>query len=164
MKVSAQEEFGLRCILQIAAQPPAEPLTLTEIARREGMSVPHVAKLMGHLRHGGLVESVRGRSGGYVLTRPAETISVLDVLSGLGERLFDGEYCGRYHGVNDEPCVHSMGCSIRSVWSRVEGIVSDVLSRTPITDLLGGDEMALLRSLNERSVSSGLLQLEPRTK
>ena len=162
MKVSAQEEFGLRCILQIAAQPSSEPLTLTEIARREGMSVPHVAKLMGHLRHGGLVESVRGRSGGYVLTRPALTISVLDVLSALGERLFDGEYCGRYHGINDEPCVHSMGCLIRSVWSRVEGIVSDVLSRTPITDLVGGDELALSRSLDERS--SGLLQLDTRTK
>ncbi len=164
MKVSALEEFGLRCILQIASQPSSEPLTLTEIARREGMSVPHVAKLMGHLRHGGIVESVRGRSGGYVLTRPAETISVRDVLAALGERLFDSEYCGRYHGVNDEPCVHSTGCSIRSVWTRVEGIVSDVLSRTPITELLGRDEMALLRSLDERSRTTGLLQLEPRAK
>ena len=86
MKVSAQEEYGLRCILQIAAQSSSEPLTLAEIARREGMSVPHVAKLMGHLRHAGLVEGVRGRSGGYVLTRPAGSISVLDALSALGER------------------------------------------------------------------------------
>src|SRR5262245_52149104 len=100
MKVTAQEEYGLRCLVQVAAQPATEPITLTEIARREGMSVPHVAKLMGLLRHAGLVDSVRGRSGGYVLTRPPERISVYEALEGLGERLFDAEYCERFHGLD----------------------------------------------------------------
>lgn len=162
MKVSAQEEYGLRCMLQVASAPAAEPVvTLTEIARREGLSVPHVAKLMGALRHGGLVESVRGRSGGYTLARPAERISVLDVLSALGERLFDSEYCERYGGAGDEPCVHSSGCSIRSVWRRVEAIASDVLRRTTLAELLRLEEEALLRSLDERRKLT-VLQSEPR--
>lgn len=163
MKVSAQEEYGLRCLLQVAAQSSAaEPLTLTEIARREGMSVPHVAKLMGLLRLGGLVESVRGRSGGYVLTRPADKISILDALTGLGERIFDGEYCGRFHSADDQACVHVGGCSIRSVWNRLESLVSDVLRRTTLTDLLRQEESALTRSLDERSRLSSMLQIEPR--
>lgn len=160
MKVTAQEEYGLRCLLQVAAAPAGAPVTLTEIARREGMSVPHVAKLMGALRQGGLVESVRGRAGGYVLARAPEQVSVLEVLMGLGERLFDSEYCTRYHGTNDEACVHASGCSIRSVWSRVESIVSDVLRRTTIADLLRMEEAALLRSLDDRQ-KLGLLHLEP---
>ena len=54
MKVSAQEEYGLRCMLQLATRQKSgdsSPLTLGEIAREEGLTVPHVAKLMGHLRH-----------------------------------------------------------------------------------------------------------------
>jgi Rrf2 family protein len=162
MKVSAQEEYGLRCLLQVAAAPPAEPVvTLTEIARREGLSVPHVAKLMGTLRNGGLVESVRGRSGGYTLARPADRISVLDVLSALGERLFDSEYCERYTGSDDSECVHASGCAIRSVWSRVEAIASDVLRRTTLAELLRLEEAALSRSLDDRQKLS-VLHIEPR--
>lgn len=162
MKVTAQEEFGLRCLVQVAAQPTSEPITLTEIARREAMTVPHVAKLMGLLRHAGLVDSVRGRSGGYVLTRPPERISVYDALQGLGERLFDAEYCDRFHGLDDQACVHMGGCTIRSVWSRVESIVGDVLRQTTVADLLRMEEAVLQRSLDDRSRLSTLLHLEPR--
>jgi Rrf2 family protein len=155
VRVTALEEYGLRCLLQVASQPN-EPMTLPVIAQREGMTVPHVAKLMGALRQGGLVESVRGRSGGYTLARPAEQISVLDVLVALGDRLFDSEYCERYHGVDDKACVHVSGCSIRSVWTRVESIVSDVLRRTSVADLLRFEEEALLRSLDDRTKLSVL--------
>jgi Rrf2 family protein len=161
MKVTAQEEYGLRCLLQVAAQPSGEPLTLTEIARREGMTVPHVAKLMGLLRQRGLVESVRGRSGGYVLTRPPEQVSVFDALIALGDRIFDAEFCERYHGADDQACVHVGGCAIRSVWTRVESIVSDVLRRTSVADLIRFEEGALLRSLDDRSRLSTLLHLDP---
>jgi len=162
MKVTAQEEYGLRCLLQVAAHTAAEPITLTEISSREGMSVPHVAKLMGLLRQGGLVDSVRGRSGGYVLTRPPGQISIADVLTGLGERIFDAEYCERFHGADDQACVHAGGCNIRSVWSRVESIISDVLRKTSIADLLHMDESVLQRSLDDRARLSSLLQIDPR--
>ncbi len=162
MKVTAQEEYGLRCLLQVAAAPESEPVvTLTEIARREGLTVPHVAKLMGTLRNGGLVESVRGRSGGYSLTRPADQISLLDVLSALGERLFDSEYCGRYTGPETQECVHVSGCAIRSVWSWVEAIASDVLRRTTLAELLRLEERALSRSLDDRRRLT-VLPIEPR--
>jgi Rrf2 family protein len=161
MKVTAQEEYGLRCLLQVAAAPSADPVTLTEIARREGMTVPHVAKLMALLRQRGLVESQRGRSGGYVLARAPEQVSVLDVLHALGDHIFDSEYCERYHGVDDKACVHVDGCSIRSVWTRVESIVSDVLRRTTIADLIRMEEGALARSLDDRTRLSALLHLEP---
>jgi Rrf2 family protein len=160
MKVTAQEEYGLRCLVQVASQPSAEPLTLTELARREGMTVPHVAKIMGFLRQKGLVESLRGRSGGYVLAKPAEKISVLDVLLALGERIFDSEYCDRYHGVDDQACVHAVTCSIRPVWTRIEAIVSDVMRRTSIADLVRLEEGALLRSIDERMRTNVLLHLE----
>src|SRR5215831_19245090 len=98
MKVSAQEEYGLRCMLQLARRQKdgsAEPLTLGEVARDEGLTVAYAAKLVRRLRRAGLVRSVLGRAGGYSLSRPAETISVLEVLGALGGKLYTSDYCRR---------------------------------------------------------------------
>src|SRR2546430_15546874 len=70
MRLSAQEEYGLRCLLQVARGHEGSTTT-PEIAEREGLSQAHVHKLMRFLRRGGLVKSVRGRKGGYQLARPA---------------------------------------------------------------------------------------------
>lgn len=69
MKITAQEEYGLRCLLRFARTGTEAVLTISEIAAAEGLSVPYVAKLLAILRQGGLIESVRGRSGGYRLAR-----------------------------------------------------------------------------------------------
>ena len=71
MKITAQEEYGLRCLLRLArVEPDQPPLTIPEIAADEKLSVPNVAKLLSVLRQAGLIESVRGRTGGYRLARP----------------------------------------------------------------------------------------------
>ena len=117
MKVSAREEYGLRCMLQLARRQQGGtglPLTLAEIAREERLTVPHVAKLIRTLRKAGLVRSVLGRTGGYTLTRKAEEISVAEVLASLGGKLYDTEYCGRFSG-EQAICAHMGDCSIRSL-------------------------------------------------
>lgn len=134
MKITAQEEYGLRCLLQLARHHGPEPLTVGAIAEEEGLSVPYVGKLMGHLRQRGLVESVRGRSGGYVLTRPAEAITLADALEALGGSFFSTEFCAEHNG-NHERCVHLGECSIRSLWGVLGEIFDRVLSRTTLADL-----------------------------
>ena len=69
MKITAQEEYGLRCILQLASMPAEEPLAGSEIARREGLSYPYVEKLLWTLKKAGLTRSHRGVKGGYVLVQ-----------------------------------------------------------------------------------------------
>lgn len=70
MRITAKEEYGLRCILQLASAPPREPLSAAEIARREGLSCPYVEKLLWTLKKAGFIKSHRGVKGGYVLARP----------------------------------------------------------------------------------------------
>ena len=135
MHFSAQEEYGLRCLLRLAMAGPNESLTLSVIGQAEGMSVPYTAKMMRILRDGDLVKSVRGQSGGYSLARPAGNISVSEVLAVLGSRLFEGEFCDRHAGVEDT-CTHSINCSIRSLWRGVQGVVDRILSRTTLQDLV----------------------------
>jgi len=134
MKITAQEEYGLRCLLQLARHRGAEPLTVSVIAEEEGLSIPYVGKLMGHLRQSGLIESVRGRSGGYVLTRPAEAITLADALEALGGSFFSSGFCDEHNG-NHARCVHLGDCSIRSLWGVLGDIFDRVLKGTTLADL-----------------------------
>ena len=153
MKVSAQEEYGLRCILQIARHQGSgrgNPLTLAEISREEGLTIPHVAKLIRALRKAGLVQSVLGRTGGYRLGRTADRISVADVLSALGGgRLYDTSYCDRHAG-DLKVCTHMGDCSIRSLWGVLEDLLERVLRRTTLSELIG-TEKSMHAVLDERA-------------
>ncbi|MEK7405445.1 MAG: Rrf2 family transcriptional regulator [Acidobacteriota bacterium] len=130
MKISAQEEYGIRCLLQIGRRGEGASLTIPEISEAEGISGPYVAKLMRVLRRGGLVKSVRGQSGGYVLARSLDRITLGEALAVLGGRLYDLDYCDQHF------CVQPPDCSIRGVWRRVQTAVDEILTGTTLKDLL----------------------------
>jgi iron-sulfur cluster assembly accessory protein len=132
MKFSAQEEYGLRCLVAIGRR---DNIAIPEISRKEGLTEAHVAKLLMILRKGGFVASTRGQTGGYTLSRPAEEISVNEVLAHLGGRLYDAEFCGKHSGRGDV-CAHSFNCTIRSLWSRVQDAVDSVLDQVTLADII----------------------------
>jgi Rrf2 family protein len=142
MKVSSQEEYGLRCMLQFARRQQSgdlHPLTLAEVARNEGLTLAYVAKLVRRLRRAGLVKSVLGRSGGYTLARQAAEISILEILGALGGKLYTSDYCRRFSGER-ATCMHMGDCSIRSLWGVVEGLLDRVLGATMLKDLMGSEK------------------------
>lgn len=133
MKFSSQEEYGLRCLLQLGRQD--QSLTLTELSHLEGLSVPNAAKIMRVLRRNGFVRSTRGQTGGYTLARGPEAIIVGDVLAALGKRLFDAKFCDRHSGA-EVCCTHLTDCSIRPVLRQVQDVVDRVLGRLTLKNLL----------------------------
>ena len=96
MKLSSLEEYGLRCLLQLARGGSDQSLTIEEISQAEGVTPPNVAKVMRILRRGGFVESVRGQNGGYKLAFSARAISVGEALEVLGGRLYDPSFCEHF--------------------------------------------------------------------
>lgn len=135
MKLSAQEEYGLRCLLTLARAEAGASLTIPQIAAAENISGPNVAKLLRVLKRGGFVVALRGQSGGYALSRPAAAMNVGEVLSCLGGRIYDSGFCGRHSNVS-RGCGHTSDCSVRSVWRLVQSAVDSVLSRLTLADLL----------------------------
>src|SRR4029079_1433777 len=113
MKISAQEEYGLRCLVQLATLGDAESRTLPQIAEREGCSVANAGKLMWLLNKAGFVHSTRGTKGGDSLARPAVDIRLSEIIKVLDEDVME-KHCGSYTGVMDS-CVHSGDCGIRPV-------------------------------------------------
>ena len=135
MKFSAQEEYGLRCLLQIARLTSEQSMTIPEISKLEGLTQPHVAKLMMILRKGGFIKSTRGQTGGYTLASPADKIILGDVLNALGGRLYDEAFCGKHSG-HHTICAHAIDCSVRSVWQIVQTAVDDVVYKITLADLM----------------------------
>jgi Rrf2 family protein len=144
MKISSQEEYGLRCLMQVARDSGDSPLPISEIAMQEGLSVEYVGKLLMKLRKGGLVDSVRGKAGGYVLARPPAEISLKLVLDVLSEPIYDPAYCERFSGT-ETTCVHVGECGIRPIWSIVNRFLADALAGVTIADLIESEVLAKMR-------------------
>jgi Rrf2 family protein len=138
MKITSQEEYGLRCLVQIARQrmdeDPDQPLPISEIARAEGISVEYAGKLLSLLRQGELVRSVRGKHGGYVLNRDAAGITLLDVVTALSGPIFRNDTCSRFSG-QAQDCVHIDNCGMRPVWAALSSIIGSLLDSITIADL-----------------------------
>lgn len=156
MKISAHEEYGLRCLLEIGKRGPEHSLTIPEIGAAEQLSIPYVAKLLRTLRRAGFVKSARGKTGGYALSRPASQISISDVMAALGgESVFSSDFCKRHPGQGSS-CVHSIDCSLRSLWSTIHSAVNGVLSRITLQDLLRNEtEMGIWIAGSRPSRTSG---------
>ncbi len=136
MKISAQEEYGLRCLLQLAqAETHGNLLTLSQIAKREGISVANAGKLLWILNKAGFVKSQRGIKGGYSLARPSSQIRLNEVIRVLDEDTVDS-FCKTHTGVLDE-CIHTSDCGIRPVIAGLHEIVQSVLSEITLAQLLG---------------------------
>lgn len=135
MRFTAQEEYGLRCLLTMARHEERGAMTIPEIAKSEGLSVPYVAKLMRALRDGGLVESTRGVNGGYQLAKPADQINLYGVLRVLGGDVFPKDHCNKHTG-SETACVHIGDCSIRSAWAGLDVFLSRILRGILLKDLV----------------------------
>jgi Rrf2 family iron-sulfur cluster assembly transcriptional regulator len=134
VKISAQEEYGLRCMLQLATKPGAS-FTVSEIARREGLSVAYVEKLLRILGKAGLAQSQRGIKGGYTLARSSEKITLGDVGRAFGGLQTSRDICGRYTGLQ-KICVHEGDCTIRPIWQGITDYVMQVMDSIPISEIL----------------------------
>ena len=139
MKFSTQEEYGLRLLLRIAKSDSPNGLTIPEISEVEGLSSANTAKILRALRLAGFIESARGQTGGYKLNKPADKILISDVLTALGGKLYESNFCDLHSGM-ENICTNSIDCSIRSVWKTVQNVLDGVLSKFTLQDLLGNEE------------------------
>ena len=149
MKISAQEEYGMRCLLRIGNSDLPDGLTIPDISRLEGLSAANVAKLLRILRLGGFIESARGRSGGYKLAKPADQIVIGEVLAVLGGRIYNQKFCDSHTGMS-AVCNHIIDCSMRSLWRAIQDAVDVVLGRITLKDMLGNEKVVteLVATLN----------------
>ena len=130
-RITRAEEQALRLIMRLATAGRQQ--TLGELAEDEGLPEPTVAKLLGFLRRGGVVEAVRGRNGGYILADDPEVISAGKVIGSINGDASFTYPCGDQM---EADCPRNRNCGLRPIWHYLESRVASVLEQTSIADLL----------------------------
>ena len=153
MKITAQEEYGLRILLRIAGCRDADGMSIPQLSEAEGITNHYVAKLTRILRLEGFINSTPGYKGGYVLAKPAKEIIINDVLKGLGGALYDKKFCGTHTGTLNL-CVNSVDCSSRSLWKMIQFTVDQLLDKITLADLVNQEKESgkVLEQMLERSI------------
>ena len=134
MKITAQEEYGLRILIRIAGCRDKAGLSIPQLSETEGLSSHYVAKLTRVLRMGGFINSTPGLKGGYVLAKPAKQIGIKPVLKVLGGVLFDLDFCGQHAG-SLKLCTNSVDCTAKSLWQMIQFTVDQLLDKITLHEL-----------------------------
>jgi Rrf2 family protein len=132
--ISQRAKYALRALLVLAEAPPGEPLMISEISKRQAIPKKFLEQILLELKRAGLVESRRGRLGGYALARSAEKITFGEVV-----RLLDGPVAllpclSRIAYRRCSDCADEANCEIRRVFARVAEATREVLDSTSIAD------------------------------
>jgi len=146
MKITAQEEYGLRILIRIAGCKDSAGLSIPQLSETEGLSSHYVAKLTRILRMGGFINSTPGLKGGYVLAKPSKEIGIKQVLKVLGGVLFDQDFCGLHAG-SLKLCTNSVDCSARSLWQMIQFTVDQLLDKITLYDLANSENESV-KALN----------------
>jgi Rrf2 family protein len=152
MKITAVEEYGLRCLLRIAEHDREDPVPAQTIAELEGLSVPYTQKIVRTLMQSDLVDSKRGAHGGYYPTRPVEDLTLGDAMRALGGFIEVDELCERHAG-DREVCSNFCNCTIRPVWAHISEFVMSTMDEIPLAVLME-DEHAVKRFLGDNGLKS----------
>ena len=139
MKITAQEEYGLRILIRIARCKDEEGMSIPQLSDAEGLSSHYAAKLTRLLRMEGFINSTPGYKGGYILATPAKKIIINKALKALGGALFDKEFCGLHTGTL-KLCTNSVDCSTRSLWQMVQFRVDQLLDQVTLHDLVNPEK------------------------
>jgi Rrf2 family protein len=139
MKITAQEEYGLRILVRIARCQDKEGMSIRQLSEADGLTSHYVAKLTRILRMAGFINSTPGYKGGYVLAMPAQEININKVLKALGGPLFDNEFCGSHAGAM-KLCTNSVDCSSRSLWQMIQYTIDQFLDKVTLHDLVSSEQ------------------------
>lgn len=139
MKITSQEEYGLRILLRIARCHDEESMSIQALSVAEGLTPAYIAKLTRLLRQAGYINSTPGNIGGYMLAKHASEINVNDVLKTLGGSLYSKDFCKDFTGAS-RLCTNSVDCSIRSLWQMIQFSVDQLLDKIQLSDLIGDEK------------------------
>ncbi len=131
MKLSTRVRYGLRALLEIGLHGNMHPVDLNEISKNQHVSKKYLHALLVQLKNAGILSSVRGNTGGYLLSRKPEEISLLDVYVAL-EGSVDLVDCV----INDQLCDRAKKCVTRKLWDRLGSVIRRELEATSLADLI----------------------------
>ena len=144
MMFSTKAEYGVRVMVELARRPGDDPVPLAEIAEHDGLPLAYLEHLVARLRKAGLVDSRRGSRGGYLLARPAQEISMAEVVEALEGSIAPIE-CISQGSDGSVVCARESNptqpCPTKFLWTRVQTSIVHTLQQTSLDDLLASADL-----------------------
>lgn len=131
MRISTKGHYGLRSLIDIALNQSEGPVTLNDIAKRQALSVKYLWQVINPLRTEGFLSVTRGAKGGFVLARPADQITMLEVLTTL-----EGPISILKCITDETVCDRVKTCAARTVWLEVNQAIEKSLASTTLAKML----------------------------
>ena len=141
MIFSSKAEYGVRLMVELGRQTPERPTSLKAIAEAERLPLAYLEQVVARLKRAGLVMSARGAHGGYWLARPAEEITMDEVVLALEGAIAPME-CFLSETTERVLCSHPAGveehrhCATKLLWMRVQGGIARSLQTTTLAELV----------------------------
>lgn len=133
MKITTKGRYGLRALIDLAQYSEIEPVSISSIAARQGISERYLEQLMTLLKKADLIKSIRGAGGGYVLAKDVNDISVGDVLRALEGSLEPVE-CAAYR--EEDSCAAAGGCVTKYVWQKINESINRTVDEISLKQLV----------------------------
>ena len=130
LKLSTKGRYGLRAVVDLAVHSQEEYVTLGSIALRQDLSEGYLEQLMAKLKKAGIVKSIRGSSGGYMLAKEPVCITIGDILRALEGELSVVE-CS-----DDKECMMFDTCVTKYVWRRINDSINNVVDTMTLDEVL----------------------------
>ncbi len=148
MKLSTKGRYGLRAMIDLADYSEEVPQSIANIAMRQSISDSYLEQLMAKLKKAGLIKSIRGAQGGYVLAKDSCDISVGDILRALEGDLTPVK-CSELDG--NSGCSGSDVCVTKNVWRRINDSIQNAVDSIPLSELVEDNRKIRLNVGNEPS-------------
>jgi len=131
MEISRRTDYGVRVILDLATNNQDGRTSTQEIAERQNIPSPFLAKIVSQLSLAGLVTTYRGAGGGVTLARPAADISLLQVIEAL-----EGPVRLNRCLIEPDACPQNGHCPVHNIWAKAQGELISLLQVTTFDDLV----------------------------
>lgn len=133
MKLSTKGRYGLRAMIDMARYSGEEPVSISSVAARQGISEGYLEQIVSLLKKAGLVKSIRGATGGYMPAKDIGEISVGDILRALEGNL-EPVRCAAFY--SEEGCVESEGCVTKYVWQKINESINETVDQIKLSELV----------------------------
>lgn len=153
MIISTRGRYGLRALLEIATQPKGRPLAIRDISEKQQMSVTYLEQILHKLKNAGIVKSLRGVKGGYVLAKDVNKITVSQIINALDGPISISK-CDTPE-LREKSCIGPEACVSRILWKRLEDLIDKTLSSVTLADLMAENwclkkEASFLKTLRRK--------------
>ncbi len=134
MRITSSIEYATRLMTTLAREHGKAPVPSERLAESDNIPADYVSQILVKLRRAGLVDSHRGSTGGYSLSRPPSEVTLGQVVRAVDGDVFE-DVCGKYDG-GTKDCRHQSGCTISPVWRRLSGLITQYFESVTLAGLL----------------------------